>query len=72
MTAVRTVHRAPARAIARVSPKRRAPVLLALSVVGLVDALVERRADGAALAGLFDHKQPLVDLACFGDQLGEV
>ena len=45
---------------------------LALSVVGLVDALKERRADGTALAGSLDHKQPLVDLAGFGDQLGEV
>ena len=45
---------------------------LALSVVALVDALVERRADGAALAGLLDHKQPLVDLAGFVDQFGEV
>jgi hypothetical protein len=45
---------------------------LALLVVGLVDALVERRADGTALAGLLDHKQPLVDGAGFVDQGGEV
>ena len=45
---------------------------LALSMVGLVDALKERRADGTALAGLFDHKQPPVDLAGFVDQFGEV
>src|SRR5437660_1131199 len=31
-------------------------------MVGLVDALVERRADGTALTGTLDHKQPLVDL----------
>ena len=45
---------------------------LALSVVGLVDALEQRRADGTALTGPLDDKQPLVDLAGFGDQLGEV
>ena len=45
---------------------------LALPVVGLVDALKERRADGTALAGTFDDKQPLVDLAGLGDELGEV
>src|SRR4029077_18692255 len=36
---------------------------LALPYVGLVDALEERRADGTALAGTFDHKQTVVDLA---------
>ena len=41
-------------------------------MIGLVDALKERRADGTALAGLFDHKQPLVDGAGFVDQFGEV
>ena len=41
-------------------------------VVGLVDALEERRADGTALTGTFDDKQPLVDLAGSVDQLGEV
>ena len=41
-------------------------------VVGLVDALEERRADGTALTGSLDHKQPVVDLAGFGDELGEV
>ena len=45
---------------------------LALSVVGLVDALEERRADGTALAGTLDHKQAVVDLAGLGDQLGQV
>ena len=35
-------------------------------VVGLVDALKERRADGTALTGTLDHKQPVVDLAGFG------
>ena len=40
--------------------------------MGLVDALKERRADGTALTGTLDHKQPLVDLAGFVDQLGEV
>ena len=45
---------------------------LALLVIGLVDALKERRADGAALAGRLDHKQPLVDLAGFVDQFGEM
>src|ERR1700682_1291597 len=41
-------------------------------VVGLVDALVERRADGTALTGFLDHKQPLVDLAGFVDELRQV
>ena len=45
---------------------------LALSVVGLVDALQERRVDGTALAGSLDHKQPLVDSASFLDELGKV
>ena len=40
---------------------------LALSCVGLVDALEERSADGTALAGTLDDKQPLVDLAGFVD-----
>jgi len=35
-----------------------------------VDALEERRADGTALAGTFDDKQTVVDLAGLGDQLG--
>jgi hypothetical protein len=39
-------------------------------VVGLVDALKERRADGTALAGTLDHEEPLVDLAGLGDQFG--
>ena len=37
-----------------------------------MDALKERRADGTALAGLFDHKQPPVDGAGFVDQFGEM
>ena len=41
-------------------------------VVGLVDALKERRADGTALTGTLDHKQPVVDLAGFVDELGEM
>jgi hypothetical protein len=45
---------------------------LALTVVGQVDALKERRADGTALAGAFDDKQPVVDLAGLGDELGKV
>ncbi|MGC1781885.1 MAG: hypothetical protein WA708_05155, partial [Acidobacteriaceae bacterium] len=45
---------------------------LALLQIGLVDALKERRADGTALAGLLDHKQPLVDLAGFVDQFREM
>jgi hypothetical protein len=48
------------------------PGSLALSVVGLVDALKERRADGTALAGSLDHKQSLVDGPRFGDRLGEM
>jgi hypothetical protein len=44
---------------------------LALPVVGLVDALKERSADGTALAGTFDHKHPMVDLAGRVDDLGQ-
>ena len=51
-------------------PERSGP--LALPCVGLVDALEERRADGTALAGTFDHKQAVVDLAGLGHQLGHV
>ncbi len=40
--------------------------------MGLVDALKERRADGTALTGTLDHKQPLVDLAGFEDEFGQV
>ena len=43
---------------------------LAPSVVGLVGALEQRRADGTALTGTLDHKQAVVDLARLGDQLG--
>ena len=35
-------------------------------------ALEQRRADGTALAGLLDHKQPPVHLAGFVDQFGEM
>ena len=45
---------------------------LALPYVGLVDALEERRADGTALAGTFNHKQTVVDLAGLVHQLGQV
>jgi hypothetical protein len=45
---------------------------LALSVVGLVGALEQRRADGTALTGTLDHKQPMVDLARLHHQLGQV
>ena len=45
---------------------------LAPLVVGLVDALEERRADGTALTGTLDHKQTSVDVAGATDELGEV
>lgn len=45
---------------------------LALPYVGQVDALEERRADGTALAGTFDHKQAVVDGARFLLQLGQM
>jgi len=47
-------------------PEAQGSGFLALYVVGLVDALEERRADGTALAGTFQHKQPVVDLAGLG------
>src|SRR5664280_2860134 len=53
-------------------PEAKCPGSLALMCVGLVDALKERRADGTALAGTFDHKQTVVDLACLLDELGEM
>jgi hypothetical protein len=37
-----------------------------------VDALEERRADGTALAGTFDHKQTVVDLAALFHELGKM
>jgi hypothetical protein len=43
---------------------------LALPVVGLVGALEQRRPDGTALAGSFDHKQAVVDGPRLGDQFG--
>ena len=45
---------------------------LALTYVGLVDALKERRADGTALTGTFDHKQTVVDLAGLVHELGQM
>ena len=45
---------------------------VALLVVGLVDALKERSADGTALAGTLDHKESVVNAASFVDQLGQV
>ena len=45
---------------------------LALPVVGLVDALKERSADGTALAGTFDHKHAMVDLPGLVDELGQM
>ena len=45
---------------------------LALPYVGLVDALEERRADGTALTGTFDHKQTVIDGARFLLQLGQM
>lgn len=45
---------------------------LALTYVGLVDALKERRADGTALAGFLDDKEPMVDLPGFVHELGQV
>jgi len=58
-------------AVARV-PETQRSGSLALLVVALVDALKQRSADGTALTGLLDHKQPLVDLAGFVDQFGEI
>jgi hypothetical protein len=37
-----------------------------------VDALKERRADGTALAGTFDHKQTVVDLSGLFHELGKM
>src|SRR5947199_10431498 len=45
---------------------------LALPCVGLVDALKERRADGTALTGAFDHTQTTVDLPGPLADLGQV
>ena len=46
------------------------PGSLALTYVGLMDALKERRADGTALAGTLDHKQAVIDLAGLLDEFG--
>jgi len=43
-------------------PEAHCSASLALSVVGLADALDERRGDGTALAGTFDPKEPRVNL----------
>ena len=53
-------------------PEARRSGSLALLGVGLVDALKERRAEMAQLAGFLDHKQSLGDAAGFVDQFGEV
>ena len=45
---------------------------MALPYVGLVDALEQRRADGTALTGTFDHKQTTVDVAGLGHELGQM
>ena len=37
-----------------------------------MDALEERRADGTALAGTFDHKQTVVDTAGLFHELGKM
>ncbi|HTX00814.1 MAG TPA: hypothetical protein VMD59_18680, partial [Acidimicrobiales bacterium] len=37
-----------------------------------MDALKECRADGTALTGSLDHKQTVVDLASFLDELGQM
>jgi hypothetical protein len=44
----------------------------ALSVVGLVDALEERRADGTTLTGTFHSQQTAVDGTGLGDEFGQV
>jgi hypothetical protein len=53
-------------------PEAQSSGSLALSLVGLVDALKERRADGTALAGSLDHKQSLIDGARFADPVREM
>ena len=59
--------------MARGSPKRtQGSGCLALRVAGLVDALKERRADGTARAGTFDHKHTMVDLPGLVDELGQM
>jgi hypothetical protein len=45
---------------------------LALPYVGLLESLEERVSEATALAGTFDHKQAMVDLADLGDQLAQV
>jgi len=55
-----------------VCPEAQGSGSLALYVVGLVDALKERRADGTALTGTFDHKQTSVHLPRLGHDLGHV
>jgi transposase len=53
-------------------PEAEGPGSLARTYVGLVDALKERRADGTALAGTFDHKQTVVDLSGLVHELGKM
>jgi alkylation response protein AidB-like acyl-CoA dehydrogenase len=55
-----------------VIPEAQGSGSLALTVEGLMDVVKERRADGTALAGTFDHKQTVVDLAGLLDELGQV
>jgi hypothetical protein len=72
VTAWTTRHRAPGQGHGALIPEAQCSGSLALPYVGLVDALEERRADGTALAGTFDHKQAVVDLAGFADELGQM
>jgi hypothetical protein len=72
VTAWTTQHKAPARAMARGSPEAQGSDSLALPVVGLVDALKERRADGTALPGTLYHKHSMVDLPGLVDELGQM
>ena len=72
VTAWTTQHKAPVRARGAWVAKAQSSDSLALSVVGLVDALEERRADGTVLTGAFDHKQSMVDLSGTLEQIGQV
>ena len=45
---------------------------LALTGVGLMETVKEIVTDGTALTGTFDHKQTMVDLSGFADQLGQM
>jgi hypothetical protein len=72
VTAWTTRQSAPARGHGALIPEAEGPGSLALTCVGLVDALKERRADGTALTGTFDHKQTVVDLAGLVHELGKM